>query len=44
MLLLAMAGAVSGTILALETDGLVDNQVTADRVCSGKDGKANDNA
>ena len=39
-----MGGVVGGTILALETNGLVDNQVTADRVCSGNDGKSNDNS
>ena len=39
-----MGRVVGGTVLALETDGLVNNQVAADRVCSSKDCEANDNA
>lgn len=34
---------ISGPVLALEADGLVDKQVSGDGVASGRDGKGNDN-
>lgn len=39
-----VGGAVGGAVLALETDGLVDEQVAGHRVASGADGEANDNS
>lgn len=34
---------IRGSVLALEADGLVDEQVAGDRVAGGEDSEANDN-
>ncbi len=39
---IAVGGAVGRAVLALETDCLIDHQVTNDRVAGGDHGEAND--
>lgn len=38
-----LGSVVRSSVLALETDGLVDEQVTCDRVAGSEDSEANDN-
>lgn len=42
-LVVLLGSGIGSSVLALETDGLVDEQMTCDRVASGDDSEANDN-
>lgn len=42
-LVVLLGSGIRGSVLALEADGLVDEQVASDRVAGSEDGEANDN-
>lgn len=42
-LVVLLGSGVRSSVLALEADGLVDEQVASDRVAGSEDGEANDN-
>lgn len=41
-MVLSLANVLGGTVLALQADGAVNNEVADDRVASSEDGEAND--
>lgn len=43
VVLLGRCSVIRSSVLALEADGLVDEQVASDRVAGSEDGEANDN-